>query len=102
MATIALRHHLKARAANFLQGAALYLVCFAILCSLIFSTPAFLSTDDYYHTQMALQLVKQGRLNIDFPWLPLTILSPSQFADHHLFFHILIAPAVVFFGMTGA
>src|SRR5882724_10499174 len=27
-----------------------------------------------------------------FPWLPLTTLSPGEFVDHHLLFHIILIP----------
>jgi hypothetical protein len=31
-------------------------------------------------------------LKPDFPWLPLTILNPGEFADHHFLFHVLLIP----------
>ena len=85
-----------------LQGATLYLLAFAIFAMLLFSTPAFLSTDDYYHARAAEQIVIQGKLNLDFPWLPLTILSPERYVNHHLLYHLWIAYPVYWWGMTGA
>lgn len=85
-----------------LQGVTLYLLAFAIFALLLFSTPAFLSTDDYYHSRAAEQIVLQGKLNLDFPWLPLTILSPERYVNHHLLYHIWIAYPVYWWGMTGA
>jgi hypothetical protein len=110
MATLALRQRVgtsvsalrKADSSVFLQGITLYLLCFAVLTVLIFTTPAFFSTDDYYHARISEEIIKQGRLALHFPWLPLTILSPDKFVDHHLLYHIALAPAVYFFDMTGA
>lgn len=110
MATLALPRRLATRVADFwqadatvfLQGTTLYLIVFAILTLLIFATPAFFSTDDYYHARISEQIIVQGRLGLEFPWLPLTILSPDKFVDHHLLYHIVLAPAVYFWEMTGA
>jgi hypothetical protein len=85
-----------------LQGTTLYLLAFAIFAMLLFSSPAFFSTDDYYHARVSEQMVLQGKLNLDFPWLPLTILSPERFVDHHLLYHMWIAYPVYWWGMTGA
>ena len=30
-----------------------------------------------------------------FPWLPLTILAPDRYADHHMLYHVLLAPFTV-------
>lgn len=59
---------------------------------LLFSSPEFVGTDDYYHTRISLQIIEQGNLRLDFPWLPLTILTPEQFVDHHLLYHLYLAP----------
>lgn len=84
------------------QGAALYLICFAVLGALLFSTPGFLGTDDYYHARISAQIVAQGRLALDFPWLPRTILSPERFVDHHLLYHLALALPVHLAGIAGA
>jgi hypothetical protein len=31
-------------------------------------------------------------LPLPFPWLPLTVLNPAEFTDHHLLYHLLLAP----------
>jgi hypothetical protein len=69
---------------------------------LIFATPGFLGNDDYYHARMGGEIAEQGRLALDFPWLPKTILSPDRFVDHHLLYHIYLAPWVHFGGQVGA
>lgn len=84
------------------QGFLLYGLCFAVLSALIFTAPGFFGTDDYYHARIATEISSQGRLALDFPWLPKTILSPERFTDHHLLYHLYIAPWTTWFGMAGA
>lgn len=84
------------------EGILLYVACFFLLSALIFATPGFLGNDDYYHARMAAEIARQGQLAIEFPWLPRTILSPDRFVDHHLLYHIYLAPWVHLGGMTGA
>ena len=86
----------------WIRGLALYLLCLAVLVMLIFAAPGFLGTDDYYHTRISAQIITQGRLALDFPWLPQTILSPDRFVDHHLLFHLYLAPWAYFGGIAGA
>ncbi|NOG50667.1 MAG: hypothetical protein HND48_15495 [Chloroflexi bacterium] len=47
-------------------------------------------------------ILVQRRLALDFPWLPLTILSPERFVDHHLLYHLYLAPWSHWGGVTGA
>jgi hypothetical protein len=84
-----------------LQGAALFLISFAILNLIIFSTPAFLSTDDYYHARISEEIMTQGRLALDFPWLPRTILDPEHYVDHHLLYHMALAPSMLIDDFAG-
>jgi hypothetical protein len=84
------------------QGFILYGLCFAVLSALIFTAPGFFGTDDYYHARIATEIFSQGRLAVNFPWLPRTILSPERFTDHHLLYHLYIAPWTTWFGMAGA
>lgn len=84
------------------KGLLLYIFCFAVLSFLIFAAPGFFGTDDYYHARIATQIIEQGRLNLSFPWLPKTILSLERFTDHHLLYHLYIAPWTSAFGMAGA
>ncbi len=87
---------------GWLQGAVLYGVSFVILSIIIFATPGFLGNDDYYHARMAAQIFDQGRLALQFPWLPDTILDAQHFVDHHLLFHLYVAPWMHWGGMAGA
>lgn len=68
---------------------------------LLGSIPGFVGIDDYYHSRVATQIIDQGSLRLSFPWLPLTLLNPDQFVDHHLLYHIYLAPWMVFAGIAG-
>ncbi|MBZ0284940.1 MAG: hypothetical protein K8L97_29665 [Anaerolineae bacterium] len=84
------------------QGLLLYSFCFAVLSVIIFATTAFLGTDDYYHARIAGEIIHQGKLRLDFPWLPMTILDNGRFVDHHLLYHLYVAPFMQFGGIAGA
>jgi hypothetical protein len=56
-----------------------------------FSTPNMPDNDGYYHIKLA-YLMRTLGLKPDFPWLPLTILNPREFYDHHFLFHIALIP----------
>ncbi|MBK8023698.1 MAG: hypothetical protein IPK19_20240 [Chloroflexi bacterium] len=79
-----------------------FLLGFAAAIVLLSATDALISTDDYYHTRISAELIEQGTLRLDFPWLPLTILSPEAFVDHHLLYHVYLAPFVQWGGIPGA
>ncbi|MCC7208024.1 MAG: hypothetical protein IT323_12005 [Anaerolineae bacterium] len=84
------------------QAAVVFALSFGLLALILFATPGFLGTDDYYHTRAATEIITQGRLALDFPWLPLTLLSPARYSNHHLLFHMFIAPFAVAGGIAGA
>jgi hypothetical protein len=56
-----------------------------------FSTPDMPDNDGYYHIKMAYLMRTEG-LKPDFPWLPLTILNPREFYNHHFLFHVALIP----------
>ena len=109
MATLAAGQRFRTRVTSFwqhdatvfLQGTTLFLIAFAIHSIIIFSTPAFLSTDDYYHARISEEILNQGRLALDFPWLPRTILDPAHYVDHHLLYHMALAPSMLFDDIAG-
>lgn len=88
--------------AAWLQGAALYILCFVVFSALLLPVPGFAGNDDYYHARISDEIIVQGRLRVDFPWLPQTILNNEAFVDHHLLFHMYVAPWVHWGGETGA
>ncbi len=55
--------------------------------------------DGYYHikwTRLLWDSIKAGAFPPDFVWLPLTTLSPKEYVDHHLLFHIMQIPFAAF------
>lgn len=66
----------------------------AVLAGLQFSTPNLIGNDSYFHIRYAEVLRAAGVRGFPppFPWLPLTILAPDRFADHHMLYHALLVP----------
>ena len=59
------------------------------------ATPNVIGVDGYFHIKLAALMRERGwriLLPLEFPWLPTTILNPAEFTDHHLLFHLLLAP----------
>ncbi len=56
-----------------------------------FATPALVGNDGYYHIKIAYLMRTQG-LKPFFEWLPLTVLNPVEFVDHHFLYHLLLVP----------
>lgn len=55
--------------------------------------------DGYYHIKWTRTLwegIKVRQFPPAFPWLPLTTLSPKEYVDHHLLFHIMQIPFAAF------
>src|SRR5262245_53012307 len=70
-----------------------------VFWQLQFSTTAICcgDFDGYYHvkwTRTLWEAVRSGHFPPQFPWLPLTTLSPKEFVDHHLLFHFMQMPFV--------
>jgi len=56
--------------------------------------------DGYYHIKWSSLLwenFKQFKWLPTFEWLPLTVLNPADYADHHFLFHLLQIPFLWFF-----
>jgi len=70
--------------------AALSLV-WLVMAAVQFATPNVIGIDGYYHIKFA-WLIRHLGVRIDFPWLPLTLLNPRDFTDHHLLYHLLLVP----------
>lgn len=84
-----------------------YLI-FGLLVTALLMTRLQLSTeaiccgdwDGYYHIGWSQELwnsFKSGHWLPEFKWLPLTVLAPDQYADHHFLFHLLQIPFLWFF-----
>ena len=76
---------------KWISGFFLLVFIIAILSLIQFSTPNLVGNDGYYHIKMA-DLMRTEGLKPDFPWLPLTILNPGEYADHHFLFHVVMIP----------
>ena len=72
-------------------GAAGLFVVFGGLFALIqFATPGLAGNDGYYHMKMA-YLMRQEGLTPSFIWLPMSILNPASYYDHHFLYHVYLA-----------
>jgi hypothetical protein len=68
------------------------LAIFLIFMGLVqFSTPDMPDNDGFYHIKLA-YLMRTESIKPDFPWLPLTVLNPREFYDHHFLFHVSLIP----------
>jgi len=72
-------------------GAGLWVACTGLLTLVQFGSSALVGVDGYYHLRMAQLMRAEGWLPV-FRWLPLTILSPARYYDHHFLFHLLLVP----------
>jgi hypothetical protein len=85
----------------------IYLVFGIIAVALLMSFLQFQTTaiccgdwDGYYHirwSSLLWQNFAHGKWLPSFDWLPLTVLDPHDYADHHFLFHLLQIPFLWFF-----
>lgn len=78
------------------------LVIVLLMTRLQFSTDAICcgDWDGYYHIRWSATLwesFKSGQWLPEFKWLPLTVLNPADYSDHHFLFHLLQIPFLWFF-----
>ena len=76
---------------NYRLGLLLWLVFGLFLALVQFSSPDLPDNDGYSHINLAYLMRPEG-VKPDFPWLPLTILNPREFYDHHFLFHVALTP----------
>lgn len=69
----------------------LFLLFFAGMAAIQFASPDMPDNDGFYHIKLAWLMRTEG-LKPDFHWLPLSILNPREFYDHHFLFHIALIP----------
>jgi hypothetical protein len=81
----------KLRVVKLLPGLAIWGVMFIFLALVQFSSPDLPGNDGYYHIKLAYLMRMEG-LKPDFRWLPLTILNPREYYDHHFLFHVALIP----------
>jgi hypothetical protein len=70
------------------------LAAVVVLAGLQFTTPNLIGNDSYFHIRYAKVIREAGVRGFPppFPWLPLTILAPDRYADHHMLFHLWLVP----------
>jgi len=73
-----------------------------VMILLQFSTDAICcgDWDGYYHIRWSSLIwdnLRHGERLPEFRWLPLTVLNPQDYADHHFLFHLLQIPFLWFF-----
>ena len=56
-----------------------------------FATSDMPDNDGFYHIKLA-ELMRTDGLKPTFSWLPLSILNPQEFYDHHFLFHVALIP----------
>ncbi len=81
----------RMRSSTVVRALAAFVLSAAGLAYVQFASPHLVDPDGYYHLRMAALIREQG-VPVAFPWLPLTILDPAHFTDHHLLLHVLQAP----------
>ncbi|MBK7453476.1 MAG: hypothetical protein IPJ46_07090 [Anaerolineales bacterium] len=80
----------KRTLANF-SPLILFLVFFVGMAVIQFASPDMPDNDGFYHIKLAYLMRTEG-LKPDFPYLPLSILNPEEFYDHHFLFHVALIP----------
>jgi hypothetical protein len=75
----------------YLQALLIFGIFLAFMAGIQFSTPDMPDNDGFYHIKLAAIMREQG-LKPAFPWLPLSILNPAEYYDHHFLFHVALMP----------
>ncbi|RME13860.1 MAG: hypothetical protein D6802_00340 [Ardenticatenia bacterium] len=81
----------RERLGSVFRALAVFVLMSGALAFIQFGTPNLVGNDGYYHIKMAALMGAEG-LTPTFEWLPLTVLNPAEFVDHHFLFHILLIP----------
>ena len=61
------------------------------MATIQFATADMPDNDGFYHIKLA-ELMRTEGLKPTFSWLPLSILNPNEFYDHHFLFHVALIP----------
>jgi len=76
----------------YLECLGAFIACFGLMLWIEFAGPAIVDHDGYYHIRWS-WLLRQSFPHLPrFEWLPLTVLRPPDYVDHHFFFHVLLMP----------
>ncbi|MBP7694610.1 MAG: hypothetical protein KA764_21995 [Anaerolineales bacterium] len=80
----------RARLGVLAQAAALFTLFSALFALVQYATPALADHDGYYHLRLA-QLMRVAGFKPPFVWLPLSLLSPASYYDHHFLHHVYLS-----------
>jgi hypothetical protein len=72
-------------------GLGLFAAFWLVMALVQFASPSLPDNDGYYHIKMA-SLMRAEGLRPAFPWLPLTVLNPQEYYNHHFLFHVALIP----------
>ncbi len=76
---------------QILLSIGIFLLFMAGMAFIQFSTPDMPDNDGFYHIKLA-QIMRTEGLKPPFPWLPLSILNPQEYYDHHFLYHVALIP----------
>lgn len=76
---------------RFLTPLLLFILFFAGMAIIQFSTPNLPDNDGYYHIKLAWLMRTEG-LKPEFRWLPMSILNQKDYYDHHFLYHVALIP----------
>lgn len=68
-----------------------------LMFSLWIPNDTFRDPDAFYHIGVTEQIIEQGWILTEFPWLHFTTIRDS-YVDHHMLYHVLLVPFFLLFG----
>jgi len=86
---------MRFRKFGFLSGMLAFALFLGVMAHIQFSTPDLPDNDGFYHISMA-RLIRDQGIKPDFVWLPLSLLNPQEFSDHHFLYHVVLIPFTYF------
>ncbi len=86
---------MQKRLHSIFPSAAIFLLFIVGMALIQFSTPDMPDNDGFYHIKLAWLMRTEG-LKPEFTWLPLSILNPQEYYDHHFLYHVALIPFTYF------
>lgn len=80
---------------HFLLPLGIFLLFILGMALIQFATPDMPDNDGFYHIKLAWLMRTEG-LKPEFPWLPLSVLNPQEYYDHHFLYHVALIPFTFF------
>ena len=79
----------------FIHALGIFLFFVLGMALIQFATPDMPDNDGFYHIKLAWLMRMEG-LKPDFTWLPLSVLNPQEYYDHHFLYHVALIPFTFF------